>query len=388
MRSLRSLPRRGFLRLGIFGLALASTVMSGIIGCKKEESASSTTSPSGGTPMTVGFIYVGTKDDYGYNQAHATGAAAVKALPDTKVLEEESVPETLAVEKSMESMINLDGATLIFPTSYGYFQPHTIEMAKKFPKVTFLHCGGTYKEGMPDNVGTYFAYIDECEYVSGIVAGMTTKTNKLGFIAAKPIPQVLRNINAFTMGAQSVNPKISTTVVFTGDWFMPVKEADAATSLIDSGVDVLTCHVDSPKAILTTAEKRGIFCCGYHANGSALAPKGYLTGAEWNWGPTYVKFVDMVRAGKPVPHTTRGGLKDGMVKNSPYGPAVSDDAKKAADAVTADFLADKLIIFKGPLKDNKGNVVIPDGTKLIQTDPVLEGMNYLVEGVVGNVSGT
>jgi simple sugar transport system substrate-binding protein len=288
----------------------------------------------------------------------------------------------------MESMINLDGASLIFPTSYGYFQPHTIEMAKKYPKVTFLHCGGTYKEGMPDNVGTYFAYIDECEYISGIVAGKTTKTNKLGFIAAKPIPQVLRNINAFTLGAQSVNPKITTTVVFTGDWFMPVKEADAATSLIDAGVDVLTCHVDSPKAILTTAEKRGIFCCGYHADGSALAPKGYLTGAEWNWGPTYVKFVEMVRDGKPIPHTTRGGLKDGMVKNSPYGPAVSDEAKKLGDAAKDAFLADKLIIFKGPMKDNKGAVVIPEGTDHVQTDPSLEGMNYLVEGVVGNVSGT
>jgi simple sugar transport system substrate-binding protein len=371
----------------MLGLILASAAFSSVVGCGKKESGGAAAA-GGAKPITVGFIYVGAKGDYGYNQAHATGAAAVKAMPGTKVLEEENIPETLACEKSMESMINLDGASLIFPTSYGYFQPHTIEMAKKYPKVTFLHCGGTYKEGMPDNVGTYFAYIDECEYISGIVAGKTTKTNKLGFIAAKPIPQVLRNINAFTLGAQSVNPKITTTVVFTGDWFMPVKEADAATSLIDAGVDVLTCHVDSPKAILTTAEKRGIFCCGYHADGSALAPKGYLTGAEWNWGPTYVKFVEMVRDGKPIPHTTRGGLKDGMVKNSPYGPAVSDEAKKLGDAAKDAFLADKLIIFKGPMKDNKGAVVIPEGTDHVQTDPSLEGMNYLVEGVVGNVSGT
>jgi simple sugar transport system substrate-binding protein len=372
----------------MLGLLLASAAFTTVVGCKKESAGTGGSTATGGDkPITVGFIYVGTKDDYGYNQAHATGAAAVKSS-GAKVLEEESIPETLAVQKSMESMINLDGASLIFPTSYGYFQPHTLEMAKKFPNVTFLHCGGTYKEGMPANVGTYFAYIDECEYVSGIVAGKMTKTNKLGFIAAKPIPQVLRNINAFTLGAQSVNPKISTTVVFTGDWFMPVKEADAATSLIDQGIDVLTCHVDSPKAILTTAEKRGIFCCGYHANGAALAPKGYLTGSEWDWGKTYQNYVDMVKSGKAVPHTLRGGLKDGMVKNSPYGAPVSDDAKKLGDQAKAAFLADKLIIFKGPLKDNKGTVVIPEGTSQVQTDPSLEGMNYLVEGVVGNVSGT
>ena len=381
--------RGGWRSLVTFALIAGGIGCISALGCKKDEASATSPGTSGGEKaMTVGFIYVGTKDDYGYNQAHSEGAGAVKNMPSVKVLAEENVPETLAVEKSMESMINLDGASVIFPTSYGYFQPHVIEMAKKFPNVTFLHCGGTYKDGMPTNVGTYFAYIDECEYVSGIVAGKTSKSGKLGFIAAKPIPQVLRNINAFTLGALSVNPKITTTVVFTGDWFMPVKEADAATSLIDQGIDVLTCHVDSPKAILTTAEKRGIFCCGYHANGAALAPKGYLTGSEWNWGPTYANYVQMVRDGKPIPHSLRGGLKDGMVKNSPYGPAVSDDARKAGDDAKASFLADKLVIFKGPLKDNKGNVVIPEGTDRVQTDPTLEGMNYLVEGVVGNVSGT
>src|SRR4249919_1746952 len=129
--------------------------------------------------------------------------------------------------------------------------------------------------------------IDEAQYVAGVVAGLTTKTNKLGFIAAKPIPQVLRNINSFTLGARSVNPKVTTNVVFTGDWSLPVKEAEAANSLIDQGVDVLTMHVDSPKVIVQTAEKRGVFVSGYHANQAILAPKGYLTGAEWNWAKIY-----------------------------------------------------------------------------------------------------
>ena len=245
------------------------------------------------TPLTVGFVYVGPKTDYGYNQSHAEGAAVIAKLPGVKIREEEMVPETSAVQKTMESMINLDGATLLFPTSFGYFDPHILKEAVKNKNVTFLHCGGMYQEGKhPTNVGSYFGYIDEAQYVAGIVAGLTTKSNKLGFIAAKPIPQVLRNINSYTLGARSVNAKATTTVIFTGDWSMPVKEAEAANSLIDQGVDVLTMHVDSPKVIVETAERRGAFVTGYHANQSALAPKGYLTGAEWNWGKVYSDYVD------------------------------------------------------------------------------------------------
>ena len=169
------------------------------------------------------------------------------------VVEEEKVPETVDVQKTMASMIEQDGAVLIFPTSFGYFDPHMIKMAEKYPKVRFAHCGGLWNEGKhPKNAGSYFGYIDECQYLNGVVAGYTTKSKKLGFIAAKPIPQVLRNINAFTLGAQSVNPAITTQVIFTGDWALPVKEAEAANSLIDQGVDVITMHVDSPKVIVET----------------------------------------------------------------------------------------------------------------------------------------
>jgi basic membrane protein A len=340
------------------------------------------------TPITLGFIYVGSKSDYGYNQAQAEGAAEVAKLPGVKILEEENVPETNAVQKTMESMIKLDGASVIFPTSYGYFDPHMLKMAAKYPDVTFLHCGGMYNPAKhPKNVGSYFGYIDECEYIAGICAGKTTKSNKLGFIAAKPIPQVLRNINAFELGAKSVNPAVTTTVIFTGDWFMPVKEAEAANSLVDQGIDVLTCHVDSPKVILEQAEKRGIYCCGYHADGSALAPKGYLTGSEWNWSKVFIDYVNDIREGKQWPHLVRGGLKDGIVKMSPYGVAVSDDTKKLADAAKDSAMKGELVIFKGPLMDNTGKTVIADGTAMVQTDPTLEGMNYLVEGVVGSAGG-
>jgi len=337
--------------------------------------------------MTVGFIYVGPKDDYGYNQAHAEGAKSLASMPGIKIREEEKVPETVDVQKTMESMINLDGAKLLFPTSFGYFDPHILKMAEKYPQVSFLHCGGLYTEGKhPKNVGSYFGYIDEAQYVSGIVAGLTSKTNKLGFVAAKPIPQVLRNINAFTLGALSVNPKITTSVIFTGDWSLPVKEAEATNSLVDQGADVVTCHVDSPKVVIETAEKRGIFSAGYHANQVALAPKGYLTGAEWNWSVVYKDYVEKIKAGQPWSHLVRGGFKEGFIKMSPYGAAVSAEAKTKADAAKEQLTAGKLVIFKGPLKDNAGKDVIAAGTDRGQTDIELEKMNYLVAGVKGSIN--
>jgi simple sugar transport system substrate-binding protein len=375
-------------------LLLVTTVAVLLVGCKtKSEEApagtvasASAAAPSSDKPFLVGFIYVGPKGDYGYNQAHAEGAAAVAAMAGVKIREEENVPETVAVQKTMESMIELDGASALFPTSFGYFDPHILKVAEKYPEKTFLHCGGLYQEGKhPKNVGSYFGYIDEAQYVAGVVAGMTTKTNKLGFIAAKPIPQVLRNINSFTLGARSVNPKVTTSVVFTGDWSLPVKEAEAANSLVDQGVDVLTMHVDSPKVIVETAERRGIYVSGYHANQSTLAPKGYLTGAEWNWGKIYTDYVTWIRQGKSYSHLLRGGFKEGFIKMSPYGPAVSAAAKDKADDVKAKLTDGSFVIYTGPIKDNAGHIVIQAGTVRPQTDIELEKMNYLVEGVVGKI---
>jgi len=335
---------------------------------------------------TVGFIYVGSRDDYGYNQAHAAGAAALKKMSGVKVVEEEKVPETDAVEKTMESMINLDGATLLFPTSFGYYSPHMLKMAVKYPKVRFEHAGGLWTEKDPKNAGSYFGYIDEAQHVAGIVAGYSSKTGKLGFVAAKPIPQVLRNINAYLLGARLANPKATLQVIFTGDWSMPVKEAEATNSLIDQGCDVLTCHVDGPKTVMENAARRGAMVSGYHVSAAPLVPKAYLTGAEWNWEALYPKFVKMFTAGETIPNFYRGGLKEGLVKVSPYGAMVSEQARKHADDVKAKLMAGGYAIFKGPLKDNKGAVVIAGGVSRGQTDPELEKMNYLVEGVIGATS--
>jgi len=206
MTKLLSMNRRNFLQASAAG-ALAGA-MPGLIG-----------SPAAAqTALTVGFIYVGPKDDYGYNQAHAEGAAVVKALPGVTLVEEENVPETVDVQKTMESMINLDGATLLFPTSFGYFDPHMLAMAAKYPDIQFRHCGGLWQEGKnPANTGSYFGYIFQGQYLNGIAAGHATKSKKIGFVAAKPIPQVLQNINAFVLGARTVDPAITCQVIFTGE---------------------------------------------------------------------------------------------------------------------------------------------------------------------------
>ena len=337
-------------------------------------------------PLTVGVIYVGPRDDYGYNQAQAQAAAEVKKIPGVKVVEEENVPETAAVQKTMTGMIAQDGASLIFPTSFGYFDPHMLAVAAKYPDVRFAHCGGMWTEGKhPKNAASYFGYIDECQYLNGVIAGHMSKSGKIGFVAAKPIPQVLRNINAFVMGARSVKPGITCNVIFTGDWSMAVKEAEATNSLADQGCDVFTMHVDGPKVIVETAAKRGKMVCGYHASQAKLAPSAYLTGAEWNWLTAYTTFIDAARTGKPHPNFIRGGLKEGYVKMSAYGAMVTDPAKKNADDIKAKMVAGTFDIFKGPLKDNKGKEVIPAGKAYKQTDVALEGMNYLVEGVVGSI---
>ncbi len=335
--------------------------------------------------IKMGFVFVGPRDDYGYNQAHFEGKAAVAKLDWVKAFDEEKVPETIEVQKTMESMVKLDGAQVLFPTSFGYFDPHILKIAPQYPNIQFLHCGGLYQEGKhPKNVGSYFGYIDESQYVAGIVAGGMSKSGKLGFVAAKPIPQVLRNVNNYTLGARSIKPNTTVHVIFTGDWSLPVREAEATNSLVDQGIDVVTCHVDSPKVVITTCEKRGIFCTGYHCNQSKLAPKGYLTGAEWNWAKVYMDYAEMIRKGQPIPHLVRGGLKEGIVRVSDYNQVVTDAVRQQANAAKEKFMSGGMVVYKGPIKDNTGRIVIAAGKEYVQTDIWLESMDWLAEGVIGS----
>jgi len=349
--------------------------------------------PRGSSPLTMGFLYNGPKNDLGYNQSHAEGRQALRSLSWVKTVEEASIPETVAAEESMRDMIFQDGASVIFATSFGYYDPFMVDMARENPRVQFFHCGGFYQEGKhPKNIGIYFGFIDEVEYLSGMLAGLSTRTNKIGFIAAKPIPQVLRNINSFTLGARSVNPRATTKVVFTGDWVLPVREAEASSALADQGIDVLTGHTGSPRVIVQMAERRGIFGCGYQFNQSSMAPHGFLTGAEWAWGTVYLRIAEMIYAGKSVmdgsiPRRLTGTLKDEFCRLSPFGPSVTQSSRNRLAAAKAAILNGSLEIYRGPMRDNEGRIAIPAGKVLKIEDVELDRMDWLVEGVVGKARG-
>ena len=335
------------------------------------------------TNVIVGIVYVGPRDDFGWNQAHAVAIEALKAVPGVTVVEEENVPETDAVSKSMESMINIDGANLILATSFGYYKPFVVDMAKKYPDVAFRHAAPLWnKDSDPKNAGSYFPYLNQAHYVDGVAAGLSSK-GKIGFVAAKPIPSVLSNINSVLLGARSVNPAATVHVIFTGDWSMPVREAEATNALVDAGCEVITCHVDSPKVVIETAEGRGVKTCGHNASQAPLASKGFITGAEYKWETIYKSYAADIAAGKELPNFLVGGYDQDMLRNTAYGAGATPEAIKAADAAI-DALKKGMPIYKGTLKDNTGKVVVDK--EYGNYDPYLDGMNWLLEGVEGSIT--
>ena len=333
---------------------------------------------------TVGFIYVGPRADFGWNQSHAVAAAALKQTSGVKVIEEENVSETIAVAKTMESMINLDGASLIFGTSFGYFDPFMIDAARKYPKVQFRHPTSLWnKDKHPMNLGGYFCYVEQAHFVNGIAAGLSTKSNKIGYIAAKPIALVLRTINTFALGARKVNPKAEVRLIMTGDWALPIREAEATNALIDAGCDVIACHVDSPKVIVERAEARGAKSCGHNADQSKLAPKGFITGAELKYITIYRSYTNTIATGQALPNQYEGGYDKDMVQSTAFGAGADEAARRAALAAISELKAGSPI-FVGPIRDNTGKVVIQKTLGLY--DPSLWGTNYLVEGVIGSIT--
>ena len=328
---------------------------------------------------TIGFLYVGAVDDGGYNQAAHQGQLAVEKLPNVKVIKAENVPESAEAERVMEQMIQ-QGATIIFPTSFGHLDP-AIKVGDKYPNVTFLHQGGLRTT---KNVGTYFGASWEANYLAGIAAGKATKTKKLGYVAAFPISQTLLNINAFQLGAKSVNPSVTTTVVFTANWCDPAKISESVKNLKDQGVDVLNQHQDCPGAGIQAAEKAGMFSVGYHVDGSKLAPNGWLTAATWDWTKLFVDLVNQVRGGTYKVGQLRQSMGDGAVKLAPFGQAVPKDVQDQIAATQAKLLSGQVQIFAGPIKDQSGTERIKTGDKQPEVTS-LEQMNYLVEGVVGKL---
>jgi len=359
---------------GLLGLMLVLAVV--LAACGSPATPEATGS---GDKIKIGFLFVGPTDDYGYNYAAEQGRQYLQQQLGDKVetISAENVPEDANAERVMEQMIS-NGATIIFPTSYGHFNP-AVNESKKHADVDFWHQGGLAPDA---NVGSYFGEIWQMVYASGVAAGRMTKSNKLGYIVAFPIPQVLLNVNAFQLGAKSVNPDATTTVVFTASWCDPAKNSAAANSLIDQGVDVLTQHQDCPKPVIETAEKRGVMSIGYHADASPIAPEGWITAAVWNWGPTYTKLAKQAIDGKFKPELLRFGVKDGVVDLAPFGKRVPQAVQDEVTKVKQDIIDGKILPFKGPIVDQNGTLRI-EGE---QPDTItLEKMDYLVEGVVGTI---
>jgi basic membrane protein A and related proteins len=334
------------------------------------------------TPITVGFIYAATRQDFGWNQAHAVAARKIAQLEGVKLVEQEKVPETAEVEKVMEGMIKLDNCKVLFPTSFGFW-PFIQKIASQYPDVLFVHAGGLWKEGDAKNTIGYRGYMEEPHYLCGIAAGRMTKTGKLGFIGSKPLYFIFNNCNGFILGARSVRPDATCQVAITGDWDNPVKEAETVNGLVDQGADVIVANVDSPKVAIETAERRGVYSCGYHTDLSALAPNGFLTGAEWNWAKGG-DFVKAWQTGASYPNLYHGGFKRDMVAISPFGKAVPEPVRAEVDKARQAFTDDSLKLYKGPLKDNEGNVVLKEGEVIGNEDNAFKlNVKFLVEGAIG-----
>jgi basic membrane protein A and related proteins len=325
----------------------------------------------------IGFIYVGPAADLGYNMSMDLGRQYVeKHLPGVTTTAFETIPETAEVERVMERLIN-SGHEIIFATSYGYLD-YAIKVGEKHPSVTLLHAGGLKTS---KNVGTYWADSDAGMYLSGVIAGHVSKSGRLGFIGGFQIPQLMRSVNAFTLGAQSVNPKAMTTVVWNGGWWEPQKESEATNAFADLGIDVIAEQVDSPITIAQTAEKRGVFIIGKDVDIHDRAPKSWLTGVSWDWGPMMVEEIKLIKGGTWKPSHVRGDLATGNVVLDPFGAAVPDVVRGEVLKLKADIIAGKKSIWEGPIAKQDGKEVVAAGQKLSMEE--VETMDYLVKGITG-----
>ena len=325
----------------------------------------------------VGFVYVGPVGDHGWSYRHDKGRQQVEEELGVKTTFVESVAEGADAERVIRKLAT-SGHNIIFTTSFGYMNP-TLKVAKQFPDVKFEHATG-YKRA--DNVSTYSGRFYEGRAVIGTIAGHMTKTGVVGYIASFPIPEVIRGINAFTLAMRKVNPDAVVKVVWVNSWYDPGKEGDAAKTLIDQGVDIITQHTDSP-APLQVAEQRGVYAFGQASDMKAFAPAAQLTAIIDDWGPYYVERVKAAMDGSWTSTDTWDGIAPGMVVMAPYGDAVTEEARAAADVVAAGIVDGSLHPFQGPISNQAGEPVIGEGEVL--DDGVLLGMNYYVEGVQGEI---
>lgn len=371
-------------KLLTFGLILVLT-LSLLVGCgggaapdeggtSPEEGGEATEAPA----LKVGFIYVGPIGDGGWTYAHDQGRLYLEEQLGVETTYVENVEENKqAVDTAARNLID-QGFNVIYATSFGYMD-HIEALSAEFPEVTFLHCSG-FK--MTDNMSNYFGAMEEPRYLSGIVAGMKTESNEIGYVAAKPIPEVIRGINAFTLGVKSVNPDATVQVRWTNTWYDPAKEKEAAKALLDNECDVIAQHQDTTGPQLAAAEV-GATAIGYNTDSSELVPDAYMTAPVWNWGPYYVDQVQKVMDGTWTAESYYGGMKDGIVELAPLTDLAPEGAQEATDEATAAIIDGSLNIFEGPINDQDGAEKVAEGQVLTLEE--LLSMEWFVEGVEGSI---
>jgi len=378
--------KRSVLKLA--GLA-ALTATAALVGCGKKEASPEAASAASeapasaaavaAAPLKIAFAYVGPVGDAGWTYAHNQGRLAVEKEFGDKVVTSfvEKVPEGPEAERVIRDLV-AQGNTLIFGTTFGYMEP-MLKVAADNPNVKFEH-GTGYKTAA--NMRTYDSRTYEGAYMAGVIAGSMTKSNTLGVVGSIPIPEVIRNINSFTLGAQSVNPKIKTKVVWVNAWFDPPKESEGAQSLLNQGADVLFQNTDSA-AVLQTAEKAGKFAFGWDSDMSAFGPKAHLASAVINWGPYYIKATKEALDGTWQTGGAWWGVKEGAIDLVSVSDSVPAEVKAKVDTVKAGLKDGSFVIWKGPIVDQKGKEVLAKDA--VADDKFLGGVNFYVKGVEGSI---
>ena len=370
--------------------ALTAVASAALVGCGKKEAPAPAPAPAAAAsapapkpePLKIAFAYVGPVGDGGWTFAHDNARKALEKEFGDKIKTSfaENVPESADAERVIRDMAT-QGNKLIFGTTFGYMEP-MLKVAPDFKDVKFEHATG-FKQA--DNMRTYDSRTYEGAYMAGIIAGKMTKSNTLGVVASIPIPEVIRNINSFTLGAQSVNPKVKTKVVWVNGWFDPPKETEAATSLINGGADVLFQNTDSP-AVLKTAEAKGKRAFGWDSDMTAYGPKAHLASAVINWGPYYIKATKEALDGSWKGGTgVWWGVKEGAIDIVSIAEDVPADIKTKVADVKKGLADGSYVIWKGPITDNKGKVQIAKDAAA--DDKFLGGLNFYVKGVEGKIPG-
>lgn len=331
-------------------------------------------------PLKVGFVYVAPLADAGWVRQHEEGRKALQSALGARVQTRyvENVPEGADAERVIRDLAQ-QGHKLIFTPSFGYMEP-TLKVARDFPDVKFESITG---HKIAPNVATANARYYEGRYLAGIAAGRMTKTHVAGYVAGFPIPEVLQGLNAFTLGMRSVNPAAQVRVVWLGEWFNPPRERDAALTLFNQEVDVIAFHTGS-SAVMAAAQERGRLAVAYHSDMRKVAPDAQVLAVTHEWGDYYTRRARAVLDGSWKPGQVWGGIKEGMVRVGDFGPRVPQAVRDEVLARQRDIAAGRLRPFAGPIQDNEGQTVIPQGTAL--TDDQILGMNYLVAGVIGKVA--